>query len=115
MRPQLSGTTKKFATFVLVRTAAHTHRVEFGAVSSVLTGILVIRFTGRMGPTAASHTGGATHLPDGVIADDENSRILGFNVVADESELEIIILTARANDTASAGPKTRSTCREFSR
>jgi hypothetical protein len=69
MRPQLSATTKKFAIFVSVRTVAHMRRVEFGAVSSALVGIRVIRFMGLTDPMAESHSGGPTPIAAGIIAD----------------------------------------------
>src|SRR5215470_14433021 len=69
MRPRSSATAKKFALVVSVRTVVPMRPVEFGAVSSVLIGIIVIRFTGPTGPMAESHSGEPTPIPGGVIAD----------------------------------------------
>ena len=69
MRPRSSATAKEFAIFVSVRTVAPMRPVEFDAVSSVLIGIIVIRFTGPTGPMAESHSGEPTPTPGGVIAE----------------------------------------------
>ena len=60
---------KRSTIFVPVRTVAPMRPVEFGAVSSVLMGILAIRFTGPMGPMAEPDSGEPTPIPAGVIAE----------------------------------------------
>ena len=63
-------------------------------------------------PVGRRHPWGPTHVRAGWgRRDDENRPILGYNVVADESELEIPL----GRMTPSADPKNRSTCRVFSR
>jgi hypothetical protein len=69
MRPRSSATAKKFAILASVRTVAPMLPVEFGAVSSVLIGIIVIRSTGPMGPMAESHSGERTLIRGGAIAE----------------------------------------------
>ena len=69
MRPRSSTTATKCAIFVAVRTVAPMLHVEFGAVSSVLIGIIVIRSTGPTGPMAEPHSGERTPIRGGVIAE----------------------------------------------
>ena len=66
MRPPSSATAKKFAMFASVRTVVPMRPVEFAAVSSVLIGIIVIRFTGPTDPMAESHSGEPTPIPGGL-------------------------------------------------
>src|SRR5262249_2839422 len=94
MRPRSSATAKKFAIFVSVRTVAPMRPVEFDAVSSVLIGIIVTRFTGPTGPMVESHSGEPTPTPGGVIAETHPQSFailspLSPSAVDDQSELLI--------------------------
>jgi hypothetical protein len=63
-----SATAKKSAILVSARIVAPMRPAEFGAVLSVLMGILAIPFTGPTGLTAESDSGEPTPIAAGVIA-----------------------------------------------